>query len=211
MASRILYVEGKNDLHVVANICNEHGVVDFDVKELGGTGELLDDVPSIVKSELAYADAIGMVIDADTSLSDRWKSISSRLGRVGYEGFPPSPEAGGLVMGPRADLHLPTTGVWIMPNNKDDGALEDFLASLVPQGNEDWGHAEACVSALGSCRFSPSDRKKAVLYTWLAWRETPGQPYGTAIGSGSFDVSAEPAVQFAQWLQQLFGGQSDES
>lgn len=205
MTSRILYVEGINDLHVVANICNEYDIVDFNIKELGGDGKLLGDVPAVVKSELAYADAVGIVIDADTSLADRWKSISSRLEQVGYEDFPPLPEAGGLVMGPRADLHLPAMGVWIMPNNQDDGALEDFLASLVPQGNEDWGHAEACVSALGSRRFSPSDRKKAVLYTWLAWRETPGQPYGTAIGSRSFDVSAEPAVRFARWLQQLFG------
>ena len=211
MAGRILYVEGKNDLHVVANICHQHDVVEFDIKESGSAEELLDDVPTVVKAELAYADAIGMVIDADTSLADRWKSISSRLGQVGYKGFPPSPEAGSLVMGPHADLHLPAVGVWIMPNNKDDGALEDFLASLVPQRDEDWGHAEACVGALGSCRFSSSDRKKAVLYTWLAWRETPGQPYGTAIGSGSFDVSVEPAVQFAQWLQQLFGGQSNEA
>lgn len=211
MASRILYVEGKNDLHVVANICNEHDVVEFDIKESGNVEQLLDDVPTVVKSELAYADAIGMVIDADMSLADRWRSISSRLEQVGYEGLPPSPEAGGLVMGPRTDLHLPTVGVWIMPNNQDDGALEDFLALLVPQGNEDWGHAEACVSALGSCRFSPSDRKKAVLYTWLAWRETPGQPYGRAIGSRSFDVSAEPAVRFARWLQQLFGDQAHRS
>lgn len=88
MASRILYVEGKNDLHVVANICNEHDVVEFDIKESGNVEQLLDDVPTVVKSELAYADAIGMVIDADMSLADRWKSISSRLEQVGYEGFP---------------------------------------------------------------------------------------------------------------------------
>lgn len=211
MTQRILYVEGKNDLHVVANICKRHDVVKFKIKYSGDVGKLLDDVPTVVKAELADADAIGMVVDADTSLANRWQSISSRLVQVGYEGFPPSPTAGGLVIGPRADLHLPTVGVWVMPNNKDDGTLEDFLASLVPQGDEDWGHAEACVGALGTCRFGPSDRKKAVLYTWLAWRETPGQPYGTAIGSGWFDVSAEPAVRFARWLQQLFDDQLHKS
>ena len=92
-----------------------------------------------------------------------------------------------------------------MPNNQSPGILEDFLAFLVPSNDDQWQHAQSCVKSITSPAFKSQDRSKAVIHTWLAWREKPGLPFGTAITARYLDPDVPEVDELAGWLQHLFG------
>ena len=67
-------------------------------------------------------------------------------------------------------------GVWLMPDNRRIGALEDFLKDLIDDSDPLLRHAEkstAEAKARGA-RFPEKYSKKALVHSWLAWQEEPG-------------------------------------
>jgi len=48
------------------------------------------------------------------------------------------------------------------------------------------------------------DRGKSTLHTWLAWQETPGLPFGTALRAEFFRHDTEDALRFVAWFRRLF-------
>ena len=126
-AKKILLVEGSDDEHVLKHLCGTRGGPRLDeVKPLEGVDRLLEYIPVRLKA-IEDGDIVGVVIDADTDLSARWKSLRNRLILVGYRGAPEHPSPDGTILDPPADALLPRVGVWIMPDNQTKGILEDFF------------------------------------------------------------------------------------
>ena len=103
--------------------------------------------------------------------------------------------------------YLTRVGVWVMPDNQGTGALEDFLKELIEEEDPLIRHAEESASqavALGA-GFPEKHTNKAVLHTWLAWREQPGRPYGLAIKLRYFRDDSEAAQRFVAWFSRVFG------
>ncbi|MDE0673319.1 MAG: hypothetical protein OXH72_16415 [Caldilineaceae bacterium] len=205
--SMVLLVEGRDDQRVVDRICREHGVPCPNVEYRGSDADLLQEFSTQLKvlGKEDAEDVLGVVIDADTSATNRWQSLRDRLGNAGYQEIPRQPEPGGTIVSPAAEELSPKVGIWIMPNNQDSGELEDFLAFLVPDSDSHWQHAESCVDSLNQPLFRPVDRSKAIIHTWLAWQADPGLPFGTAIQSRFLDPNAPHARQLVHWLRELFG------
>ena len=93
-----------------------------------------------------------------------------------------------------------------MPDNSMGGTLEDFVVKLIPPNDPTWGHADNSTSTAKSlgAPFSDSDRLKARLHTWLAWRKEPGVPYGRAINSKYFEHDTPEAHSFVAWFCKLY-------
>ena len=94
-----------------------------------------------------------------------------------------------------------------MPDNRQTGALEDFLRDLIEEGDPLLPHAEDSAGRakeLGA-RFGSTAVRKAVLHTWLAWQKEPGRPYGVAIKARYFGATSAAADQFLAWFEQVFG------
>lgn len=200
---RVLLVEGRDDEHVVKNICGRFdlGVIDR-IEPQEGKDPLLDTLPVKLKeSDLAV---LGIVLDADTDLGARWQALSSRLQSAGYQNIGGHPDPQGGVFEPPADSLLPRVGVWLMPDNQAPGILEDFLRFLVPAGDTLLSHAEQAVSTLPQTRFEVLKRPKVLMHTWLAWQQEPGKPYGQAITARYLDVNLPAGKAFADWLRRLF-------
>ena len=93
-----------------------------------------------------------------------------------------------------------------MPDNVSLGTLEHFLAKLVHPGHPIWTYAgEVTTEARqrgASCL--DKDHAKSWLHTWLAWQETPGLPFGTALKAGLFEADHEDALRFVAWFRRLF-------
>jgi hypothetical protein len=97
-------------------------------------------------------------------------------------------------------------GVWLMPDNREPGILEHFLAKLIPDGDGCWPHAEAATARareLGA-PLAAKDAMKGILYTWLAWREEPGLPFGTALTARVLRHDSAEALAFVAWFNKLF-------
>ncbi|HEY8377993.1 MAG TPA: DUF3226 domain-containing protein, partial [Nannocystis sp.] len=142
-------------------------------------------------------------LDADLDLSARWQALRGRLQSVGIP-VPPAPTEGGLVCpGYFEDYRV---GVWVMPNNRSTGMLEDFLGMLIAPDDPTWKFADEATTRareLGA-PISPLHQAEGAIHTWLAWREEPGKPFGTAITARYFRHDTPEALAFVAWFRALF-------
>lgn len=205
-----LLVEGKNDRHVIWALCQQYQLPEtFSVEvpqEEGteGVEALLNGLPERLKAENLRT--LGIVVDADRNLSARWQSIKDKLSSIGYQDIPQSPPPEGWVCAP-SDPYLPRVGVWLMPDNRLPGMLEDFVAYLIPPGDTLHPRAEAILQELeqaGLNRYTSIHHPKALIHTWLAWQKTPAMPMGQAITAQVLNSHCPIALIFIEWLKNLF-------
>ena len=205
MALKLLLVEGKDDEHVMKHICGNRGIPHLDeIKPVGDAGRLLEAFAVQLKAAVQEGDVVGVVVDADTDLGTRWQAVRDRLAAAGYPDAPAAPDPKGTVLDPPLGSLLPRTGVWLMPDNKAPGILEDFLRFLVPSPDALFEHARASVDSLPVRRFATSDEPKALIHTWLAWQAEPGRPYGTAVTARYLDPDVPQVDVLVAWLKRLF-------
>lgn len=197
----VLLVEGQDDKHVATNLLFAHHLDSrFVVKDKEGIDNLTTSLP--IELRASELKRIGVVVDADSALGDRWATLRSILTKAGYASLPKSPLEAGTVI---RQGGLPTVGIWLMPNNHDAGMLEDFVALLVPQDDPLLPRASAAVDAIPSNdrRFAELHRSKAVIHTWLAWQSEPGVRMGAAVTRKYLEPGAPTALAFVAWLNKL--------
>ena len=202
---RVLMVEGPDDEHVVKHICGERqlGIIET-IQAYGGKDPLLEGIGARLKE--SDITALGILLDADTDLQARWQSVTHHLKQAGYTDTPDMPSPEGTVIDPPAQSLLPRVGIWLMPDNRLPGILEDFLRFLVPVDDPLFAHVEQSLETIpqGLCRFDQLKQPKARIHTWLAWQEEPGKPLGQAISARYLNPHLPAADTFAGWLQRTF-------
>ncbi len=192
-----LFVEGNDDQHAIANLL-ARSEIEFredervaEIVKAGSVEKLIGVIDTAIQANVGGR--VGFVLDADQSVEDRWKAVHERLRRVGLKDPLTLPESG---FHARVEEFHVEVGVWIMPNNKRAGKLEDFLRELVDEGDALISHAEWSTDAAKQAHdasFSEPDRIKAVVHAWLAWQAEPGLPFGTAIKAKYFLDDVEVA------------------
>ncbi len=209
-----LWVEGTDDEHVLKHLLALHDIDCFincktqlrpselpEFKVKSGVHNILEGMEKVVRSP-SYK-KIGFVLDADSPLQKRWEEVCYRLQNVGLS--PTSnPPADGFCE--YSEEYKTTVGVWLMPDNQQDGKLETFLRTLIDDADVLIGHAAASTqkaTELGA-EFTEPDRDKAVLHTWLAWQKEPGRPFGSAITQRFFIHKSPAADAFVTWFKRLY-------
>jgi hypothetical protein len=205
-----LHVEGPDDHHSIMHLLIRHGIGGDPqqipaalpvINEAGSLEKLLRGINPGVKASTNRA--VGFVLDADTPIQDRWRSVRDRLSRVGVTA-PATPVSEGFIG--TSTTFRSKVGVWLMPDNQQDGKLETFLQTLIAANDPLIPHADSATTTatqLGA-KFTGPDRVKAVIHAWLAWQEEPGLPYGTAIKARYFQHDSPAARAFVAWFKQLY-------
>ena len=202
---RQLLVEGNDDFHALCQLFGSRKLPEnqFGIKEKNGYPRLLDTLDTEI--DAPGLESLGIVVDADENLQSRWQSLRNRIFECGYSSIPEEPNPHGTVI---PDPNRPMLGIWIMPDNRLPGILENFIAFLVPnrETNILWQHAAQCVASIpeGHKAFPEVRAPKALLHTWLAWQVEPGKPLGQAIAARYLDPQSETADCFVQWVKRLF-------
>lgn len=204
-----LYVEGDADLHTVIHLLGRHGVVlDKDigpviVKKAKNDHGVLDSMRTATRASTLRP--VGFVIDADTPVADRWKSICDHLKDVGLV-LPTSPPPEGFVE--ESSETKSKVGVWIMPDNQTNaGRLEDLVKTLVPKDDKLFPLAKSSTgeAAKLGAKIQAGKPEKAELHCWLAWQAEPGLPFGTALKAHFFAHQSDVANAFVAWFKRLYG------
>lgn len=198
-----LLVEGQDDAQVFFHLLRHYQLdKQINIENKVGIHKLLDELD--VELDRSGLGRLGIVIDADTDLADRWKSIRNRLIALGYNTVPKTPHPDGTII--EEEGQTVVVGVWLMPSNTLPGILEDFISFLVPPRDILWSLAENTVQQVmqQDCRFPLTQKSKAHIHTWLAWQEEPGRPIGQAITKKYLDANAPHAQQLINWIRQLF-------
>lgn len=217
MKQRFL-VEGA-DVHLLVHLCLKMGITglpqgfgseeDFRDNFLinkgkAGKKEVLKGIAPAIKSpEITH---LGVVVDADDSADSTWQSIRDVLEKLDYLDLPNTPQIGGIVA-KSGTPHFPQVGVWIMPDNQNQRAIEDFFLALVDPADVRMNKARAIVTeviAENLNLFPEATRSKADVHTWLAWQEEPGRSMGIAVKSGLLNLENDLAQHFVGWFTRTF-------
>ena len=102
---------------------------------------------------------------------------------------------------------LPTIGIWLMPDNTQDGYLEYFVEQLIPNDDVILPLAKSAVADLMTkdyCKFTGFKQQKAIIYNWLAWQQSPGLPFGTALEAGFLSAEKASLQPFLNWIGRSF-------
>ena len=199
-----LFVEGPNDEHTIGQLLLRHQFAPKDLPKFqhaGGKDGVLRSMRTAIPA--GTGNALGFVLDANDDLDGRWRAVAARLHQAGVDAPDRTPAAGFVG---ESDEYGTRVGVWVMPDNRRTGALEDFLKELIEEEDSLIRHAEEATSqarALGA-RFREKDTNKAVLHTWLAWQKEPGRPYGVGVKKRYFRGDSETALRFLAWFSRVF-------
>ena len=206
-----LLVEGNADKRVIPYLVEANGVAwkigDQHVVHIephDGIDELLK--PGVIGAELRASEleALGVLVDANGDALQRWNQIKNRI-RDQFDVLPDEIPENGLNV-----VHSvgPRFGVWIMPDNRFSGMLEDFLARLIPEDSRRlFEVAENCVAEAKQhdAPFKEVHRTKAAVHTWLAWQNEPGKQLHQAVDHRVLDPEKPESRAFVNWFRQLFG------
>ena len=197
---KTLLVEGEDDEHVVERLRSRFpSIPEFEIKSKDGLSELLKSISAELK--ISGQQVVGIVVDADDDFLKCWNDVAVKLKEAGFDP-PDQPDPEGTV--------IPTTpriGVWIMPDNRSIGELEDFVKRMIPTDDPVWPLSTKYIENI-PCKgrkFAKGKTLKAELHAWLATRRIPGR-MGAAIRAGDLNVDGPNCRAFVAWLQKLFGG-----
>ena len=197
-----LLVEGDDDYHLCYHLLKHYQLEALiPIEDKKGVNNLLKSL----KVELKLKNRLGIIVDADIDPMIRWRAIQDRLRESGYRSVPGTPDGIGTIL---REGDLPVVGIWLMPDNKISGMLEDFASLLRPPEDVLWPVAAGVVQQVKSIetslRFQDVYDSKARIHTWLAWQKEPGKPVGQAITKGYLKADAVLAQQFIDWIRKLF-------
>ena len=163
---------------------------------MGNISTLLSSIPVVMKEP--NLTAVGVLADANASITSRWEDIVREFRKVDVE-LPAQPVRDGAI----TSGYL-RAGVWLMPDNTNNGELEDFLKVMIPGNDPVWPHVQTFIGNIPPT-LKPRNRSKAEIHAWLT-----GQPdllpMGAAVGrtQGYFNPAVPLARSLTSWLDALF-------
>lgn len=212
----ILMVEGEADRSFFEELCNKNGLNSIltvaPPKSLGGTHNTKQGVLQLLPTYLnqladGQRERLGIVIDADQAVHGSGylktlQSVSDILQEFDFSAVP-SQIGGGLTF--KHNDGLADFGLWIMPNNSDEGILENWINQCIhPDQASLFSHATTTVAALPDPLFKPIRKPKAEIATWLAWQDKPGEGLYYCIQGGLLNTSAPLHTGLVDWLKGIF-------
>ena len=220
MSERILLVEGEADKSFFEEICKTlklHTKVKVaPPKDVGGSHNnkegVLNHLSNLLK-QLGDAEItrLAIIIDADSVVyGGGYKRAIERVAKIVQPyGFTlASDSVGGVLF--QHDDGLADFGMWVMPNNCDEGMLEDWIKDCIhPDENNLFAHAEAVVGTLPQTKFKPIHISKAEVATWLAWQKKPGHGLYHAVEENLIDTNSVLFKELCVWLTHIYGSEDE--
>lgn len=202
-SDNILLVEGSDDCNIIKKFCEDNSINknSFGFCNCRTDSQVLLELDAKLKSSPDIRPkTIGVILDADAGIEARYKDIKTKLEK--YRLPADFPEKGLIVK----QKDLPKLGIWIMPNNKDNGALEEFYLTITPSIDTDF--IDGCIQEAQQknlTSFKKQHRNKAIMHTHFAWQDRPGAPLHSAINKIALNNNHQIAKKFKTWLETLFG------
>lgn len=201
----LLVVDGKDDLHVIAHL-SERAVpsLTFGIRDYEGIDNVLGSINGHV--DTPARPAVGFVIDADRDTIQTWHRVRGEFAKaVRSVTLPGQPDPNGTIIPGNTGSGEPRVGIWIMPDNRSPGELEDFVAQMIPDNDRVWPLSRRYVDQIPQLerRFADNKTRRAQVHAWLAVQEDP-RPMGLAIRTQDLQVANNLSRAFIAWLNRLF-------
>jgi hypothetical protein len=140
---------------------------------------------------------IGVIVDRDYAENDKWPAVRDRLRRLG--GAADGPTATGAIVPGRL-------GIWMWPDNINHGALETFVAGVVPPSAALAYAEEASRMAknVHGAEYEAAHAAKATLKVRSVWRDASAAGgYGHLLRNLQL-VETPASKAFLSWFVALY-------
>lgn len=204
--SKAILVEGKDDESVIYHLLTEQQRETVDIMAKDNDVQLLKSIFS--ELNVPKRDTLGVVMDGNNNYSGRWQAISQRFNEAGIKladisnpkGFISDETATFM----EVNFRPIRIGVWIMPNNRSNGELEDFIATMIPKDDPVWPRSQNYIDDIPveDRYFTNKKVTRAKVHAWLATREEPIL-MGAAINAKYLKTDGQPCLDFQKWLTKL--------
>ncbi len=200
-SSKLLVVEGRDDICFFEALLNEMKMTGVQVRQLEGKSSFRKKVSGLVKaSAFSSIEALGVVRDSDRSPADTFKSVRDAL----READLPAPSKCLEIC--QMDDKPPRVGVMLMPRADEPGALEDLLLQSVADDA-----ARPCVDGYFDClreHGAPAERheSKRRVQVFIASRNCPDHVRlpGVAAARGIWPWNSRAFDEVKSFLTSLF-------
>lgn len=173
-SDKILLVEGADEWYFFYNLIEEKlRISDIQICDMKGKSNLSELLTLVKKSDFYHLKRrqlkIGLVLDADRSFSKTIEDITKHINTI----FELSIESITI----NFSNTLPAISAYILPNNCDNGMLEDICLASV-SGSHQMQCIEGYFECLKNMDIIPSEISKAKTMCYLASKD----PFKTSIG-----------------------------
>ena len=225
MANNLLIVEGIGDKDFIQNFLNNEDLnIDLDVRIVTATEVdsaiihttkqgVLNALDTVVKqlNDGRY-ERIGVLIDMDFRHSStspikqlNIQQLATKLSQHGFiQTIQHSDELG--IFFANTDFDHPI-GVWLMPDNENEGYLEHWIEnSALKTAENHFYTAEQFIGSFDNTHFKPHTLTKAKIYTWLAIQPKPSQDLSRFL-SPKYNLLDKQSISyqnFKHWLITTF-------
>lgn len=160
--SKLLLVEGSHEKRFFTQLLKEMGIKDIQVEEVGGQNNFQTQITLLPKSgNFNIVNQIRIIRDADDRFNEVFQSIQNALQKAGLP-VPDKPL--------EITKKNPNIAVFLMPDNKNEGALENLCLKSVSSDPiiecvEDYF---TCIKRKCEITHTPSHLNKAKVQVYLA-------------------------------------------
>jgi hypothetical protein len=195
---KLLLGEGKEEVRFFnALLTDKLHITDIQVVDYGGKTRLKDYLEALAQPPVpGFAGLVSLAVtrDADTDATGAFVSVCAALANASLS----VPGAHGLFAGVN-----PRVGVWIFPDGRTLGMLEDLCMASVQTDL-----ALPCVDEYFQCVLrraarQPNNMAKARLHVWLASQVEPDKRLGEAAEKGYWPWDASAFQSLIHFLQAL--------
>jgi len=213
-----LLVEGDTDKRVIPEFIEQNGIEWENnkkqpivyIKPENGIDDLLN--IDVIKSELNRTSLknLGIILDADEKPKDRQEAINNICKSLKEDQrflLSDNLTEDGLIFELKYGVKF---GIWMMPDNQNQGMLETFLFYLItdnnPEDNPLWQYTKEVVKEAKQkgATYKDVHLDKAKIYTWLAWQNEPGRQLHQAIKEKILNPKHSLGQSFFRWFRQLY-------
>jgi hypothetical protein len=117
----------------------------------------------------------------------------------------PKLQSGGLLF--KSSNGYNTLGLWVMPDNQQDGMLEDFIKDCIKSDELAlFNYAKEVVKNVPNKKFEEHHHSKAEVATWIAWQKPPGHGIYYSVRENNLLLDEESKLfkELKVWLKQVF-------
>lgn len=219
MCSNVLLVEGETDKRVIPEFIEKNGIQwEFKpkqyvvkIKSKKSKESLLNQKQIQTELKDSQVKVLGIVVDADQNVQETQNKIEiichSLAGKNFFDNKSNDKSNDGWIFELDSGKKF---GVWMMPNNENEGMLETFLSNLIPEKNPEdnhlWQYTKEVVKEAKKrgATFKNVHQDKAQIHTWLAWQNEPGTQLHNALKFKILDPTHHQGKKFFDWFKQLY-------
>jgi len=200
-SKRLLAVEGQDECNFFKALLKHENINDIQIIDIGGKDQFKIKFPLLYNAEdFSDVDKLGFVRDAEQNKAD--SAFSSICGILKKHDLPIPKDINTVIYENNIKI-----GIFIMPNNIDEGMLEDLCIESVKSNpvfkcvNE---FIECCLPHL-SGKEKNINMAKAKIQTYLAAKKPIKNTLGLAALEGYWDFKENCFLEIKQFLHNLFG------